>query len=297
MNAPILCKIWKCRYSEENAYIVVEPKIGIDWYAMGHCISHFDERWGLHVTSLREENVNLLVQGLPPSSNVQGRIQYLHISKSDLPIYQVLASFRKALQLRSLELQYVNVNEEDVAVLRQLVAPETGLKSLSVRTVNDYTHTSSFIPMLLDDSSVEELLVRTGSKANVDTELLPRKNKTLKKLTISCELVQPLAALLSNTSLAHLVVSSLVYDSDLPIFTSLIQSHSTLQVLELGLIVNYTSTPEPTYAPLESASDNLNQLARASASCCQLKKLKLHEVDYKYNLPKEFQENSIIVCC
>ena len=52
------------QYSEENAYIVVEPKIGIDWYAMGHCISHFDERWGLHVTSLREENVNLLVQGL-----------------------------------------------------------------------------------------------------------------------------------------------------------------------------------------------------------------------------------------
>ena len=285
------------QYSEENAYIVVEPKIGIDWYAMGHCISHFDERWGLHVTSLREENVNLLVQGLSSSANVQGRIQHLHISKSDLPIHQVLASFRNALQLRSLELQYVNVNEEDEAVLRQLIAPETELKSLSVRTVNDYTHTSSFIPMLLDDSSLEELLVRTGSKANIDTELLPRENTNLKKLTISCELVQPLAALLLNTSLTHLVVISLVYDSDLPIFTSLIQSHSTLQVLELGLIVNYTSTPKPTYAPLESASDNLHQLARVSASCRQLKKLKLHEVDYKYNLPKQFQENSIIVCC
>ena len=151
--------------------------------------------------------------------------------------------------------------------------------------------------MLLDDSSLEELLVRTGSKANIDMKLLPHTNTNLKKLTISCELVQPLKALLPNTSLAHLVVNSLVYDSDLPIFTSLIQSHSTLQVLELGLIVNYTSTPKPTYAPLESASDNLHQLAKASGSCCQLKKLKLHEVDYKYNLPKQFQENSIIVCC
>ena len=182
------------QYSEKNAFIVVEPKIGIDWYAMGHCISCFDERWGLHVTSLREKNVNLLFKGLSSSANVQGRIQHLHISKSDLPIYQVLASFRKALQLHSLELQYVNVNEEDVAVLRQLVAPETGLKSLSVRTVNDYTHTSSFIPMLLDDSSLEEqLVVRTGSKANMDTELLPHTNTNLKKLelTISCELVQP----------------------------------------------------------------------------------------------------------
>ena len=284
------------QYSEENAYIVVEPKIGIDWYAMGHCISHFDKRWGLHVTSLKEEDVNLMFKGLS-TATLQGRIQHLHISKSDLPIYQVLASFRKALQLCSFELQYVNVNEEDVAVLRQLIAPETGLKSLFVRTVNDYTHTSSFIPMLLEDSSLEELVVRTGSKANIDTELLPRKNANLKKLTISCELVQPLAALLPNTSLTHLVVNSLVYDSDLPIFTSLIQSHSTLQVLELGLLVNYTSTPKPTYAPLASASDNLNQLARASASCCQLKKLKLHEIDYKYNLPKQFQENSTIVCC
>ena len=117
------------QYSEENAYIVVEPKIGIDWYAMGHCISHFDERWGLHVTCLREENFNLLVQGLSPSTNVQGRIQYLHINKSNLPIYQVLASFKKALQLCSLELQYVNVSEEDVAVLRQLIAPEKKTKT------------------------------------------------------------------------------------------------------------------------------------------------------------------------
>ena len=89
------------QYSEENAYIVVEPKIGIDWYAMGYCISHFNERWGLHVTSLREENVNLLSKGLS-SANLLGRIQHLHISKSDLPIHQVLASFRKALQLCSL---------------------------------------------------------------------------------------------------------------------------------------------------------------------------------------------------
>ena len=189
----------------------------------------------------------------------------------------------------------MNVNEDDEAVLRQLIAPETGLKSLSVRTINDYTHTSSFIPMLLDDSSLEELVVRTGSKANIDTELLPHTNTNLKKLTISCELVQPLAALLPNTSLTHLVVDTLVYDSDLPFLTSLIESHSTLQVLELGKIADYASNQKPAYTSLASASHNLHQLVEVAISS-QLKKLKLHEEDYDY-LPAEYHKNSTVYSC
>ena len=289
----------KVEYSEENAFIVVEPEVGVDWYAMGYCISHFEERWGLHATGLRKENTDLLEKGLKSSNltSVSGRLKYLLISKPEVSVSAVITSLGKSCQLECLELLYVKIDGKDEEVLKKLIAAESGPKRLTYRTGNEHTHTRSLIPMLLDDSSLEELVVRTGLDVNMDTELLPHTNANLKKLTISCELVQPLAALLPNTSLTHLVVNSLMYDSDLPIFTSLIQSHSTLQVLELGLIVNYTSTPKPTYAPLESASDNLHQLARVSASCRQLKKLKLHEVDYKYNLPKQFQENSTIVCC
>ena len=143
--------------------------------------------------------------------------------------------------------------------------------------------------MLLDNFSLEELVVRT---ANIDTELLPHTSTNLKKLTISCELVQPLAALLPNTSLTHLVVDTLVYDSDLPFLTSLIESHSTLQVLELGKIVDYASNHKPAYTSLASASRNLCQLVEVAISS-QLKKSKLHEEDYDY-LPEEYRSNSTV---
>ena len=130
--------------------------------------------------------------------------------------------------------------------------------------------------MLLDNFSLEELVVRT---ANIDTELLPHTSTNLKKLTISCELVQPLAALLRNTSLTHLVIDTLVYDSDLPFLTSLIKSHPTLQVLELGKVVDYASNQKPAYTSLASASRNLRQLVEVAVSS-QLKKSKLHEEDY-----------------
>ena len=84
-TCPSIMQGLKVQYNEEkNAFIVVEPKVGIDWYAMGYCISPYDERWGLHATSLRKENIDLLVQGLgssPSTSVSSGRLQYLHISK------------------------------------------------------------------------------------------------------------------------------------------------------------------------------------------------------------------------
>ena len=281
-------------YSEKNAFIVVEPEVGIDWYAMGYCISHFDERWGLHATCLRKENIDLLEKGLksPHLTSVSARLKYLHISKSEVSVSAVITSLGKFCQFEHLTLFYVKVNEKDEEALKKLIAAENGPKSLTYRTGNDYTYTRSLIPMLLDDSSLEELVVRTGSEVNMDTELLPHSNTNLKKITISCELVQLLATLLPNTSsLAHLVVESLVVDSDLPILKGLIESHSTLQVLELGRIVDYASTPKPAYTSLTSASPNLCQLVEVAISS-QLKKLKLHQEDYNH-LP-EYHNNSTV---
>ena len=279
-ECPSIMPNLKEKYSEKNAYIVVEPEVGIDWYAMGYCISHFDGRWGLHASSLKKKNIELLEKGLksPPI----GRLKYLHISKSDVSVSAVITSLGEFCQLECLELLYVNIDDKDEKGLKKLIAPkEGGPKSLTYRTVNEHTHTRSLIPMLLDDSSLEELVVRTGSVVNMDTELLPRSNTNLKKLTISCELVQPLAALLPKTSLMiHLVVDSQVYDSDLPFLAGLVESHSTLQVLELGKIVHYSSIPKPTHTSLTSASQNLCKLVEVAINS-QLN-LKLHEDDYKY---------------
>ena len=290
-ECPSIMHDLKVEYSEKNAFIVVEPEVGIDWYAMGYCISHFDERWSLHATSLGKENIDLLEKGLKsPPTSVAGRLKYLHISKSEVPVSAVIASLGEFCQLECLELLYIKIDKRDEEALKKLTAATSGLKSLTYRTGNDYTHTSSLIPVLLDNSSLKELVVRTGSVVNMDTELLPHSNTNLKKLTISCELVQPLAALLSNSSLTHLVVESQVYDSDLLLFKCLVESSSALQVLELGKIVN-ASTATPT-SLTSHASPNLQQLVIV-ASYSQLKMLKLHKDDYDH-LPE--YHNNCTVC-
>ena len=301
-ECPSIMHDLKVEYSEKNAFIVVEPEVGIDWYAMGYCISHFDERLGLHATSLRKENIDLLEKGLnvrsPPTSmssptSVSRGLKYLHISKSEVSVYAVITSLGKSCWLECLELLYVKIDEKDKEALRKLIsAKESGPVSLTYRTGNEHTHTRSLIPMLLDDSSLEELVVRTGSVVNIDTELLPHSNTNLRKLTISCELVQPLAALLPNTSLTHLVVDGLVYDGDLPILKCLVESHSTLQVLELGKIVDYASNPKPAYTSIKSASPNLHKLVEVASTHYSSLKLKLHKGDYK-SLP-EYHDNSTV---
>ena len=286
----------KVEYSEKNAFIVVEPEVGIDWYAMGYCISHFDERWGLHATGLRKENIDLLKKGLksPNSTSVSGGLKYLHISELEVFVSQIITSLGEFCQLECLELFFVKISEEDEKLIKHMIVVKNGPRSLTYRTGNDYTHTSSFIPMLLDNSSLKELTVKTaGSVVRMDTKLLPPSNTNLKKLTISCELVQTLAALLPNTSLTHLVVDSQVYDSDLPMLKSLVESYSTLRVLELGKIVHYVSTSEPTYISVKCASPNLHELVQV-ASNSQLKTLKIDQDDYFYNSLIEYHDNSTV---
>ena len=291
-ECPSIMHDLEVEYSEKNTFIVVEPEVGIDWYAMGFCISHFDKRWGLHATSLRKESIDLLEKGLksPKSTSVSGKLKYLHISKTQVSVSAIISSLGKSCQLECLELFYVKIDEKDEKALKKLIAAKSGPKSLTYRIGNGHTHTRSLIPMLLNDSFLEELVVRTGSVVKMDTKLLPRSNANLKKLTISCELVQPLAALLCKTSvMTHLVVYSPVADSDLPFLTSLIESHSTLQVLELGKIY-YASTQKPiTYTSLTSASRNLHHLVKVAINS-QLNMFKLHKDDYHY-LP-EYHNNS-----
>ena len=295
-ECPSIMPDLQVEYSEKNAFIVVEPEVGIDWYAMGYCISHFDERWGLHATNLRKENIDLLEKSLrsPPMSKppptVSGGLKYLHMSNSEVSFSAIITILGKYCQLECLELLYLKIDEQDEETLKQMIAAKNGPKSLIYRTSNEHTQTWSLIPMLLSFSSLEELVVRTGSDVNMDPKLIPHTNTNLKKLTISCELVKPLVELLLNTSLTHLVIDSQVYDRDLPVLKCLVTSLSTLQVLELGKIVcGYASTPKPTL--LTSASQNLQQLVKVACKS-QLKMLKLHQEDYEY-LP-EYHNNPTV---
>ena len=86
---------------------------------------------------------------------------------------------------------------------------------------------------LFDQSSLEELIINTSC---FESTLLPHKNTNLKKLTIIGELIQPLVAVLPNiTSLTYLRVNYPVDDSDLLVLIDLVQSHTTLEVLELSI--------------------------------------------------------------
>ena len=102
----------------ENEYIVIEPEVGIDWFAMGYCISHFNEKWGLRIyaTNLRKENIDLLKKGLDEDSPQKmapgASLKYLYISNSNL-LAQVFTSLHELCHLERID---VSVIEDDLNV-------------------------------------------------------------------------------------------------------------------------------------------------------------------------------------
>ena len=192
-ECPSIMDKLKVLYSKENPFTVVEPVVGTDWYAMGYCISHFDEKWGLCIHATDSKNIGLLEKGLkssPPHKSAPIRLKYLYMSRSNFPTSLVSTNLEEFCQLQCL-----------------------------------------------------------GVGADEDDE------------------------------------KACVYNDDLPALTSLIESLRTLQVLELGQIVDYDTS---------NANPNLHKLVEVAVNR-QLEKLKLHKVDYK-NLPQHLRENPIILC-
>ena len=132
------------------------------------------------------------------------------------------------------------------------------------------SYTDTFIPLLFQQSSLEELKLIVPNVNNMRTELLPHSNTNLKKLIISCDLIHLLAALIPNiVSLTYLGITLYTLDSDLPVLTNIVQSHHTLEVLEIGLIEDCVASPA-----------NMLQLIEAAGNS-QLTELRLNESDYK----------------
>ena len=273
-ECPSIMDSVKVDYSERNA-IYVTPVVGFDWYATGHCISHFDERWDLVMSHVLEENIDLLVKGFRSSSIAKGRILSLEIWDSSLSVI-ITCTVREFSRLKKLLLWRVNINDDELVILQQLIAPGSELECLFIRGTESQI-SSLLISTLFQPSSLHDLSVLSISDTINENQLLPHGNTNLKKLSITCNLLHSLAALIVNiTSLTHLEIVDLL-DSDLPVLTNIVQSHHTLEVLDIGDIRNCTD------------STNLLQLIEAADSNEHVVTIKLYRSDYN-KLPPHIHE-------
>ena len=273
-------------YSKRVAF-TVSPFFGFDWYVVGYCISHFDERWGLHVyDNMGMDNYNsvLLVAGLQFSAVAKGKIHYLHLSLMSLSFSQVITPLREFCKLDHLVLDIdYDIDRDDEVALQQLIAPGSGPRRLDF-TLLDFSiidlHSNILLAIFFQPSSLQELRLKYESKVQIDChEPLPHVNTNLKELTISGNLLHPLAALIVNiTSLTYLEISDL-YKNVLPVLTNIVQSHLTLEVLRIRQIRYYT----------HEYQTNLLQLIGAAGNSQQLKKLRLSKYYYD-KLPPHIHE-------
>ena len=263
--------------------IQVYPVVGFDWYATGYCISHFDERWGLDIRdyNMGMEGIDLPVKGHKSSPVAKRRIRYLHLSLSSLFFSQVMTPLREFCELHDLMIfiYHCDHDRDDEAILQQLIAPGSELRRLKYK---GELHTDTLIPLFFQPSSLQELILKLGyEEAVLHHKLLPCENTKLKKLTISRNLLRPLAAFIVNiTSLTYLESDSVLQDSDLPVLTNIVQSHYTLEVLNIGLVVDHYASSYP--------STNILQLIEVAGKS-QLKKLRLNRSDYD-KLPPHIHE-------
>ena len=260
----------KVDYSKRDT-IKITPSVGFDWYVTGYCISHFDEQWGL--STLNNEGIDLFLKGIRSSPTAKGRIRYLYLLS--LSFSQTFLPLMEFCQLHSLELS-VSIDHDDEVILQQLIAPGSGLRRLGYQYGDSYTDT--FIPLLFQQSSLEELtLYVRDANGILRTELLPHSNTNLKKLIISRKLIHLLAALIPNiVSLTYLQIGALyTRDSDLPVLTNIVQSH-TLEVLQIGKICDASRTTK------------MLQLIEAAGNS-QLMELRLHVSDYN-KLPPHIRD-------
>ena len=244
----------KVDYSKRDT-INVGPVVGFDWYATGYCISHFDERWGLVMRHKSEEDIDLLVKGLRSSSIAKGRNWSFDMYSSSL---SVIITLREFSRLKKLGLWSGDIDHDDLVILQQLIAPGSELKSLFIFD-DKFCISSLLIPAIFQPSSLQEIILFVGSTSN-EIQLLPHGNTNLKRLTITHDFLHLLAAFIMNcTSLTYLKIGGLLdrddlpdlpdlpisvtyylLDSGLPVLTNIVQSHPTLEELEIYKILNYT---------------------------------------------------------
>ena len=316
----------KMDYSKRDTLNVI-PVVGYDWYATGYCISHFDERWGLSIVDRKMgiEGVNLLVKGLESSHVAIGRIRFLYLSLSSLTFKEVMTLLRNYYELNHLIISsFYNKNfygQDAEVILKELIAPESGLRKLEYH--HSMLHSNTLIPLFFQPSSVQELtldagvqevslekLDQEGSDLYLAVNLLPYENRNVKKLTITHNLLQPLAALIVNiTTLTYLIINQ-PRVSNISVLTNIVQSHHTLEVLKVGKIEHshcvggkielsryvvgkiedyHSVRKDNAFCPADMSYINLLQQLIEAANNSRLNKLKISKTDYD-RLPPHIHE-------
>ena len=240
-ECPSIMDSMKVDYSQCEK-INFRPVVGFDWYATGYCISHFDERWGLNIhDDMGMEGVNLLVKGLSSSPIAKKRIRLLQFVLKSLFFSQVFAPLKDFCELDRLVIfnNHDYYDHDDEVILKQLIAPGSGLRRLDYKIFSNTCdlHMNTLIPLIFQPSSLQELSLELGLQDIVlHDELLPHENTNLNELVIKRNLLHPLAALIMNiTSLTYLKISFGILDGDLPVLTNIVQSHHTLEVLQIAM--------------------------------------------------------------
>ena len=269
-ECPSIMDSVKVDYSKRDTDTInVAPEIGFDWYTIGYCIRHFDRRWGLIFNDYNLEGIDLLVKGLRSSPIATKRIWFLSLSLRLLSFTQFIAPLREFLELRHIRvyIQYHHDGKNDCdneEILKQLIAPGSELRRLEF---NGRLNTNTFIPLLFQPSSLQEMSLDVGyQEIIVPHEHLPHKNTNLKRLTITRNLLH---LIVDRTSLIYLKIVRTL-DSNLPILINIVQSHQALEVLDIGWITDRkTSTDTST----NTTTTNMIKLIEAAAVKSQQLKL------------------------
>ena len=285
-ECPSIMECIKVEYSAKNNVINVSPAVGLDWYETGFCISHFDERWGLDIDDTWEEGIDLLLKGCRSSPIAKGGIWYLGMWSSSLSLHLTIAQLSDFCQLHNLVIIDVSVGHDDEVALQQLITPESKLRKLEYGSIHTTeTCTETFISNLFQQSSLQELTLKVKDDTIVGTNFLPQSNTNLTKLIISSNLLQLLATLIMNiTSLTRLDIDGLL-DSDLPVLINIVQSHCTLEILQVDDRSVYNDSTDIFMNLLEPKTETTDSLADASSDI-SANMLQLIEVAGKSHLKK-----------
>ena len=184
------------------------------------------------------------------------------------------------------DLGYVHVSDSDLAVLTNIVQSHPTLEVLVLHGARVHALPTELAQLVVSASNLKNLTIF----GHDITELLPHKIKNVKKLAIPGTWIQSLAVLLLNaTSLTYLEITGdisdsdlkfvfginldYVSDNDLAVLTNIVQSHPTLEVLEIDVHLYQMQL-----SPLVKAANN-----------SQLKELRLRKDDYD-QLPSHIKE-------
>ena len=198
-------------------------------------------------------------------------LNYKNTNPKKLTLSVLLFQLFAALLPSITSLTYLEITgdvlDSDLPVLTNIVQSHPTLEVLNINNISrKWVHHSTELSSLVEAASSSQLKKLTIGKCDI-IELLNYRNKNPKKLILSNQLLQLFGALLPNiTSLTYLMVTSNFSDSDLlAVLTNIVQSHPTLEVLNIKIEWIYSSP-------------KLNFLVEA-ASKSQLKKLTICQSD------------------